>query len=217
MALKAGVLLSGCGYLDGAEIQEVVCTLLALDLAGAEVLAMAPNVDAPVINHLTGDPTEENRNILAESARIVRGQIRDVAEVRADELDVLILPGGFGAAKNLSNFATRGKDMSVHPDVERLVRDVHGQGKPIGAICIAPAIIAHLIPGAMLTIGHDADTAGALEAMGAEHRECSVTEFTVDRDRRIVSTPAYMLGPWTKDIYAGIKACVDEVLKLAES
>ena len=214
MAHRVGVLLSGCGYLDGAEIHEAVCTLLALDEAGADVLCMAPDIECNVVDHVSGHETGETRNVLAESARIARGQIRDVASVSASDVDALILPGGYGVAKNLSDFAVKGADMTVQKDVERLVRAVHEAGKPIGAICIAPAVISRLIPGVSLTIGNDAGTAAALESMGTKHCDCPVTEFVIDEDNKVVSTPAYMLGPWIKDVHQGIARCVKEVLAL---
>ncbi len=213
---KAGVVLAGCGYLDGAEIHEAVLTLLALDEAGVEAVCMAPDMpQRKVVNHLTGKDADESRNVLVEAARIARGNIVDIAGVKTEELDALLLPGGFGAALNLSDFAVSGPDMTVNEDVARVVREVHEAGKPIGAICISPAIISKLIPGVQLTIGNDAGTAGALEKMGSKHENCAVNSIIVDGDQKVVSTPAYMLGPWVKDVAAGIRECVKEVLARA--
>jgi enhancing lycopene biosynthesis protein 2 len=213
MKAKVGVLLSGCGYQDGSEIHEAVLTLLALDEAGADVVCMAPDMpQRQVTNHLTGDAMSESRNVLIESARIARGQIVDVADVAADELDALIIPGGFGAALNLSDFAMAGTDMQVQPDVAQLIQAVHAASKPIGAICIAPAVMAKLIPGAHLTIGTDAGTAAALEALGAHHENRPVTDVLIDDTNKIISTPAYMLGPWVAQVAQGIRTCVKEVL-----
>jgi enhancing lycopene biosynthesis protein 2 len=219
MAKKVGVVLSGCGVYDGAEIHESVITMLALDRGGAEMVLCAP--DAPqlhVINHLTGDVAEgEQRNVLVESARIARGDIRDVAAVRADELDALILPGGFGAAKNLCDFAVSGPECSVHPDVAGLVRDVHAQGKPVAAVCIAPALLAKVLgeEAPELTIGTDADTAGAIQSMGARHVDCPVTEFVVDRERKLITSPAYMLASNISEAAEGIEKTVDALLEMA--
>lgn len=214
---RVGVILSGCGYLDGAEIQESVLTLLALDRAGAEVFCFAPDVaQHKVVNHLTGEEQAESRNVLVESARIARGKIRDVAEANADDIDALILPGGFGAALNLCDFAVAGPECTVDPGVERLIRAVHAAAKPIGAICIAPVLIARVLggDGVEVTIGNDAGTAAALESMGAHHCDCPVDAFVVDRKHKVVTTPAYMLGPGTKDVAAGIERCVAETLAL---
>ncbi len=214
---RVGVILSGCGYLDGAEIHESVLTLLALDRAGAEAVCFAPDIpQRKVVNHLTGEETGESRNVLVEAARIARGQITDVAQADAASLDALILPGGYGAALNLCDFAVKGPDCTVDPGVARLIREVHAQGKPIGAICIAPALIAKVLgdEGVEVTIGNDASTAEALERMGARHSACPVEEFVVDRERKVVTTPAYMLGPGVKDVAAGIERCVQEVLAL---
>lgn len=210
---KVGVILAGCGYLDGAEVHEAVLTLLALDESGAEAVCMAPNIpQRKVVNHLTGEDDSGTRNVLEESARIARGNIQDAATVNTDELDALLLPGGFGAALNLSDFALSGANMEVNADVARVVREVHQAGKPVGAICIAPAIVAKLIPGVKLTIGTDTGTANALGQMGATHENCSVNNIVIDADKQVVSTPAYMLGPWIKDVASGIRACVQEVL-----
>jgi len=214
---RVAVILSGCGYLDGAEIHESVITLLTLDRAGAEVSCFAPNREQlDVVDHRSGVAAAgESRNVLAESARIARGEIRDVAEARAEDFDAVILPGGFGAAKNLSSFATEGADCSVDPGVEKLLSDAHSAGKPVGLICIAPAIGARLFPEVELTIGSDPDTAGALEQMGAHHKNCAVEDFVCDERAKVVSCPAYMLGPGIKDVAAGIERLVAEVLRLA--
>ena len=219
MGKKVGVILSGCGVYDGAEIHETVVTLLALDRQGAEAVMCAPNVpQMHVINHLTGEVAEgETRNVLVESARIARGAVRDVATVSADELDALILPGGFGAAKNLCDFAVKGADCEVDPGVAALVRAVHAQGKPVAAVCIAPALIAKVLgnEGPALTIGNDADTASALEAMGANHVQCPVEEFVVDRERKLVSSPAYMLAQSISEAAEGIEKTVAALLEMA--
>jgi enhancing lycopene biosynthesis protein 2 len=214
---RVAVVLSGCGYLDGSEIHESVITLLALDRAGAEVECLAP--DKPqldVVDHRSGEASAgPTRNVLEESSRIARGAIRDIAEARVEDYDAVILPGGFGAAKNLSSFATEGPACSVDPGVERLLRGVHEAGKPVGLICIAPAVGARLFPDVELTIGSDLDTANALEQMGAHHKPCAVESFVCDEKAKVVSCPAYMLGPGIKDVAAGIEQLVDEVLRLA--
>lgn len=215
---RVAVVLSGCGYLDGAEIQESVITLLALDRAGAEVECLAP--DKPqrdVVDHRSGEAVPgETRNVLVEASRIARGEIRDVAEAKAEDYDAVVMPGGYGAAKNLSSFAVEGADCTVDPGVERLLRDAHAAGKPIGLICIAPAIGAKLFPGVELTIGSDPGTASALEQMGAHHKSCPVDAFVCDQKARVVSCPAYMLGPGIKDVAAGIEKLVDEVLRQSQ-
>lgn len=215
---KVGVLLAGCGVYDGAEIHEAVITLLALDRAGVEVTCMAPNVDQlHVINHLTGDVAEgERRNVLVEAARIARGAISDLAAVDTGTLDALILTGGFGAAKNLCDFAIKGAECSVHPEVARVVKAMHAEGKPIGAMCIAPAVIAKILgmEQPRLTIGSDAGTAAALEAMHARHEPCRVEGVVVDRNNLLVTTPAYMLAQSIAEAATGIEKLVCSVLAL---
>jgi enhancing lycopene biosynthesis protein 2 len=219
---RVGVCLSGCGFLDGAEIHESVLTLLALDQAGAEIVCCAPDIEHDVINHLKRQPEPgQRRNVLVESARIARGNIRNLADVRAADLDALIFPGGYGAAKNLCTFATHGPDCTVHPEVERIVGEMLDARKPIGAICIAPAMLARIVGGrgvpAKLTIGNDAATAGAIEMMGAKHADCPCTSFVVDEEHRIVSTPAYMLGRGPAQVFEGIQRLVGEVLRLTKA
>lgn len=218
MATTVGVILSGCGFKDGAEIYESVLALLALDKAGATVRCFAPDIpQAVVTNHLTGKPAPgEKRNVLVESARIARGKIEDVKKAHAKDLDALVLPGGFGAATNLSTFASKGKDATVDPEVARIVVEMHAAKKPIGAICIAPAVVAKVLGAShpRLTIGDDRGTAAALEACGAVHEDCPVDKFVVDRANRIVSTPAYMYGARVSEVALGIERCVTEVLAM---
>lgn len=214
---KVGVLLSGCGVFDGAEIHEAVLTLLFLDRAGAEAVCMAPNMEqAHVINHLTQEATTEKRNVLVESARIARGAIRDLKEVQAAELDALIIPGGFGAAKNLSDFAFKGTGATVHPEVQRLLKEMVAANKPVGAICIAPATLTKALAdrNPEVTIGTDQGTASAIEAMGGQHKACTVDMIHLDGKNKIVSTPAYMLGPGIKDVAQGIEKLVARIVEL---
>lgn len=219
MAKKIGVVLSGCGVMDGSEIHEAVLTLLAIDRAGAEAVCMAPNIrQHHVMNHLTGEETKsEVRNVLVESARIARGKIRDVASVKAGDIDALIFPGGFGAVKNLCDYAFKGPDCSVNPDVARLATEVHTAGKPIGVVCIAPVIAAKLLgtEHPQITIGTDKNTAKDIERMGAKHVACPVREFVVDKPRKLVSTPAYMLANSIKEAAEGIEKLVKTVIDLA--
>lgn len=216
--VTVGVCLSGCGFLDGAEITEAVATLIALDQAGARALCMAPRVELDEVDHLTGKPTGARREVLRESARIARGQIRDIREIRFTDLDALVFPGGFGAAKNLSDFAKAGPEAHLHPDVARLMREMHEAQKPLGFICIAPALAAILFRGTLtqahLTIGEDPGTASALSAMGAVHEARPVHATCLDTDNRIVSTPAYMLGPGPAAVFRGIKKLIEELLGL---
>ncbi len=218
-AKKVGVVLAGCGYLDGAEIQEATLTLLALDRAGAEIRVFAPDTEQMhVVDHRAGKPVAgERRNVLAESARISRGAAEPLASARGAELDALVFPGGFGAAKNLCTFATAGRDLTVLPDVERLVREVHGAKKPVGFICIAPIIGAKVLgrEGVRLTIGNDAEVAAVVESLGARHVVCRVDEIALDEQHKVVSTPAYMLGPSIAKVAVGIDKLVAKVLELA--
>ncbi len=212
-----GVILSGCGVFDGSEIHEAVITLLCLDLCGAAYQCMAPNKPFDVIDHLTKKPTGESRNVLTESARIARGDILELATVKGAEYDAFILPGGFGAAKNLCTFATQGPDCTVDAQVRRVLTEAHAAGKPIGFICIAPAIAAKVFGESLhpsLTIGHDTGTAAGLEKLGAQHLACDVGDFIVDEKNRIVTTPAYMEAKSIAEAHQGISKLVKKVLKM---
>ncbi|MBN2559890.1 MAG: isoprenoid biosynthesis glyoxalase ElbB [Phycisphaerae bacterium] len=218
---KIAVCLSGCGFLDGAEIHEAVSTLLALDQARAKAVCCAPDIpQAGVVNHLEHGPASETRNVLVESARIARCEIQNVKDVKAADIDALIFPGGFGAAKNLSTFADEGPNCSVNPDVERLAGDMLAARKPIGAICIAPAMLARIVGKKdihpKMTIGNDANVAGAVNAMGAKHRDCPATEIVTDEAHKIVTTPAYMLASGPAEVYEGIRKLVNEILRLTD-
>jgi len=216
---RIGVVLSGCGVQDGAEIHEAVLTLLALDRAGAESVCMAPDRDqVDVVNHRTGQPTGERRNVLVEAARIARGKIRPVTEVRAAELDGIVLPGGYGAAKNVCTFAVDGAECRVDAGVATLLRDLHAAGKPIAALCIAPAVLAAVFGKSLqpeLTIGNDPGTAKALESMGARHRPAAVTEVVVDHKNRLVTTPCYMYDARISEVATGAERAVQALLALA--
>lgn len=216
MSTNVLVILSGCGVLDGSEIHESVITLLHLDRQNAKVTFAAPDVQQMhVVNHLTGEPTNEQRNVRVESARIARGEVKDLASVRGDEFDAVFLPGGYGAAKNLCNFATQGAECEVNPEVARVLREAHSTGRPIGLICIAPALGAKVFPGCTVTIGTDQDTAQAIEKMGSQHQDRPTEDICVDEANRIVSTPAYMSAKRISEVYEGIGKLVDRVLLMA--
>lgn len=214
---KVAVVLAGCGVYDGAEINEAVLTLLALEQQGAEYQCFAPDMEQMhVVNHLTGEVSEgESRNVLVEAARIARGNIKDIKDADAADFDALVVPGGFGAAKNLSDFAVKGADMTVQEDFLAFAQAMHQANKPIGLICIAPAMSALICgEGAECTIGNDADTAAAIEATGGKHMECPVEKAHTDTERKLVTTPAYMLAGCVSDAHKGISDCVKEVLAL---
>ena len=213
-----GVMLSGCGVFDGSEIHEAVLTMLELDRHGCKIVLMAPDMtQMHVINHRNGEiMAGEERNCLTEAARIARGEISCLDDVNVDELDALVLPGGFGAAKNLSDFAVAGTQAIVDPDVARMIKRVHENGKPIVAVCIAPAVVACALgkEGPEVTIGNDQGTADAIESFGARHVVCPVASFHVDHKLKIISTPAYMLGKRISEVHEGIANTIRELMKM---
>ena len=216
MSANVCVVLSGCGVYDGAEIHEAVISLLALSRAGANVTVAAPNkAQHHVVNHLTGEVEEDHsRNVLVEAARIARGEISDLADINAEDYDALFLPGGFGAAKNLSSFAFEGSAGSIDATVRSCIQAFHNAGKPIGAVCISPALVALALGKGTLTIGSDEGTAAALESLGASHSVCSVTNAVVDSENKLVTAPAYMENASIAQVADGINAAVSAVLEL---
>jgi len=213
---RMAVVLSGCGVFDGAEIHEAVLTMLAIARQGGEYQCFAPNVDQHhVVNHLTGTEMNETRNVLVESARIARGRVEDMKAYDPAHFDALVMPGGFGAAKNLSSFAFDGPGCTVDADVADAVRRTHAAGKPIGALCIAPVILAKVLGDGELTIGEDAQVASAIEAMGARHRKAGHGEVVVDEGLRIVTTPCYMLDATIDQIAQGADNAIRALLDLA--
>jgi enhancing lycopene biosynthesis protein 2 len=218
---KVAVLLAGCGHLDGAEVREAVLTLLALDQHGAAFQCIAPNAPQHhVINHVTGKPVSGAlRNILEESSRIARvGQCLDLARAKAADYDALLMPGGFGVAKNHCSFAFKGAEAEVRPDVAAFVRAFFEAAKPVGAICIAPALVALTLAGrdsAQLTLGNDVGCAAAMTKLGQQHKDTpNARDIVIDEAHKLVTTPAYMFDDARlSDVWVGIERCVAEVLK----
>ncbi len=212
---KFAVILSGCGVYDGSEIHEAVMTLLAIDKAGASYGIFAPDIKQyHVINHLTGEEMNETRNVLVESARIARGKIKPLSEYKAADYDGLVLPGGLGASKNLSDYAFKSDKMTVLKEVEKAVLETHKAGKPIGALCIAPVIIAKIINNAVVTIGCDSKIASHIKNMGAIHQDKGKGEVAIDKKNKIVTSPCYMLTNSIKDIATGAEATVTAMLEM---
>lgn len=211
------VVLSGCGVYDGAEIHESTLTLLALDRQGVNYQCFAPDIDqAHIINHLNGEEMEGKRNVLTEAARIARGAIKDLKEYNAADFDAIILPGGFGAAKNLSSFAFQGPDCTVNEDVASAIKSTNDAGKPMSALCIAPTIMAKIFDGAEVTIGQDEGTAGAIETMGGKHTQTTHGGIVVDDALRLVTSPCYMLDATISQIADGTENAVRSLLDMVE-
>jgi enhancing lycopene biosynthesis protein 2 len=212
---KLAVVLSGCGVFDGAEIHESVLTLLAIDQAGADYQCFAPDANQlHVIDHLAGKPTEETRNVLVEAARIARGNIKPMTEYDPAAFDAIVFPGGFGAAKNLCTFAVDGPECSVNADVEAAVKKTREAQKPIGALCIAPALMAKVLGDVTVTIGSDADTAAGIEKLGAKHENTTHGEIVVDEAAKLVTTPCYMLDATVSQIAEGARNVVNKLLEM---
>ena len=215
---KIGVLLSGCGFLDGSEIHEAVLTLLALDKAGAEAVCLAPDIlQHDVINHYKKqEMANESRNVLVESARIARGSIHNLKEINTLAIDALIMPGGYGVAKNLSNYEFKASECDVNEEVAMALQSFYNAGKPLGFICISPAIAAKVLGNEHieLTIGNDPKTLADIEAMGARHIESPVWNTVISKNGNIVSTPAYMLGTTIGEVSKGIEKLVTDILSL---
>lgn len=223
--MKIGVLLHGSGVYDGTEIQEAVFTLLALAEAGVEAVCIAPNVQQHhVLNHLTGEELPETRNVLIESARIARGNVRDIATVSADELDALVMPGGFGTAKNITNWAFAGPDCTILDSVRKLIVDLVHQHKPIVGLCMSPTTIAKALEGSgietTLTVGTTTEAspydiagiAGGIEKVGQKAAMKSVHEIAIDEQHRIITAPCYMMEASILEVRSNIKQAIDALM-----
>ncbi|XP_063791713.1 glutamine amidotransferase-like class 1 domain-containing protein 3, mitochondrial [Pseudophryne corroboree] len=220
---KVAVILAGCGVYDGSEVHESSAVLVHLSRAGAEYVLFAPNIDQMhVVDHVKGQPTEETRNVLTESARIARGNIKDLTDLKVSDYDALIIPGGFGVAKNLSTWAVKGKDCSVLKAIEETIKGFHAAKKPIGLCCISPVLAAKLLPGCEVTVGCDtecdkwphAGTAGAITQLGCKHVNKQVHEVHVDKKNKLVTTSAFMCNSPIHEIFDGVGEMVKDVLKL---
>lgn len=211
------VILAGCGNKDGAEIHESTLTLWAIHRHGADYQCYAPDrKQHHVLNHITGQEMAEERNVLVEAARIARGNIKSLDQFDAQAHDILIIPGGFGAAKNLCSYAFDGPQCTVDPSVAKAVKAMHAAKKPIGALCIAPVILARLLPDVLVTAGQDPQTAGNIEQMGARHQQTTHGEITVDTVNRVVTTPCYMLDARVDQIGEGAERLVAALLGMLE-
>ncbi len=217
---RIAVVLAGCGYLDGAEIQEAVSTFIAIDRAGAAYQVFAPDkVQHHVVNHITKSPAPgETRNVLAEAARIARSAAHPLHRLLMKDWDAVILPGGFGVVKNLVDYAFVGVSCSIDSEVERVLKEARALHKPVGAICIAPMVVARALGREYhptLTIGEDAQAAHDIEKLGARHRPAPPSGIVIDEANRIVSTPAYMSATRVSEVFEGVSRLVEQVLAWA--
>lgn len=212
---KIAIILAGNGVYDGAETTETTMTMLSVMKNGGEYELFAPDMEQHhVVNHLNGEEMNEKRNVLIEAARIARGNIKALSELKMKDFDALMMPGGFGVAKNLSDFALKGADCTVLPDVERVIKETIEQGKPLGALCISPAVVARVLEGAEVTIGQDKDTAAAIEKMGAKHKNTDHAEIVIDKKYKIASTPCYMLDANVLQIADGAENVTKAVFEM---
>jgi len=221
MSPKIAVVLAGCGFKDGSEIREAVLALTALSINGAEFECFAPSKDFDEVNHLSGELTGQKRNVLMEAARIARGQIQPIEQLDPSNFDGLMIPGGFGAAKNLCTFATEGADCQVDAHVERVLDRFIETKKPIAAICIAPVIVAKVFQkhgGVRVTLGASSNASKAIEAMGSQHLVRKPDEVAIDLDRKVVTTPAYMYDKASlAEIFQGVKAAADQLVQWSQA
>jgi len=212
---KIAVVLSGCGVYDGSEIHEATLTLLAISKRGAAYQCFAPDMmQAHVVNHLTGEEMPEQRNVLIESARIARGNVKPLSEYKANEYDAIVFPGGFGAAKNLSTYAFDGPDLTINHEVQKAIEETVEAGKPIGALCISPVIFAKIFDQVKVTIGQDEETITAIQKMGGKHEATTHGEIVVDEQFKLVTSPCYMLDASIVQIAEEAENVIDRIIDL---
>ncbi|MBR1778012.1 MAG: isoprenoid biosynthesis glyoxalase ElbB [Alphaproteobacteria bacterium] len=212
---KIAVILSGCGVMDGSEIHEAVTAMLAIEQHGGVYHCFAPQGEQRVVmNHVTKQPSGEIRRMPVEAARIARGDISLLASFNVSDYDAVLFPGGMGAVLNLCDFAHQGKNCSVHPDVERVVKEMHAAGKPIVALCIAPVLITRILGDITVTIGNDPETCLAIKAMGGTPEICSAAQVCIDKKNKIITTPCYMLDKSLKDVAQSTSNAVKDLMEM---
>lgn len=227
--MKIGVLLAGCGVFDGSEIHEATFALLAIDQLGAEAVCFAPNKDQfHVINHLTGEEVSEKRNVLVESARIARGKVSDIKTISVDDFDALVIPGGFGAAKNLNQWAISGPEGEIDDDVRRIILECVSLSKPIAALCMGPTVVAKALEDSgfhpTLTVGTTelpspyeiGAISDGMKSIGSEIEFTTIEEVLVDDELRIVSAPCYMMEASIAEIYDNVFAAVEALVEMID-
>jgi enhancing lycopene biosynthesis protein 2 len=211
---KFAVILNGCGHLDGSEIHESVMTLLAIDRQECSYTIFAPDMPQyHVMNHLTRQPMEGERNMMVEAARIARGNIREISEYRPADFDALVIPGGFGVAKNLFTYAIDGVNAKVLDSVRKAIVDTHNARKPIGALCISPVLVTKVLGDITVTVGSDPGTIADVEKMGASHVNTNITEVISDKQNLIFTTPCYMLDATIADIADSAENLISTMLE----
>ncbi len=228
--MKIAVLLSGCGVYDGAEIHESVLTLLALDKLGAEVICTAPNLSQHhVVNHLDGSEQAETRNVLVEAARIARGNIKALNELDLAEIDAVVMPGGFGVAKNFSQWAFQGPDGDIAEEIKQFIVSVVKAKKPLAALCMSPAVVAKALQDSGVSVSLTVGTTAAdspydiqaisdgLQATGAHAVMAPVNEIVVDKTHRIISSPCYMMSASIAQVQQGIEQACQALVDLVRA
>ena len=211
---KFAVVLCGCGPMDGSEIHESVMTLLAIDRNECQYTIFAPDADQyHVMNHYTKEVMPEKRNMLVEAARIARGDIHPLTELKSADFDAVVFPGGFGAAKNLFTYAIKGTKAEVDAEVERVIKDFHAQRKPIGALCISPVLLAKVLGNITITVGTDERTIHDVETFGAQHINTQQTEVIADKENMVFTTPCYMLPATIADIADCAENLIETILE----
>lgn len=213
---KIAVILAGCGNRDGSETHETLSVLLAIDKRNIEYQCFAPEGDFEVFNHIEGKASGEKRHLITEASRLCRGNIKPLSTYKAVDYDALILPGGMGAAQNLSNYAFVGAEMSVNKEVETAIKDAFSANKPIGALCIAPMIVAKVLgdKNPTITLGQECQAAKDAVTLGCKHQVCSAEEVAIDRENKIVTTPAYMVATHISQIFEGSDNLVQAICEL---
>ncbi len=214
---KFAVILAGCGVFDGAEIHEATLSMYSIMKNGAVYEIFAPDIKQHhVINHITGEEMNEERNVLIESARIARGKISPMSAFDPEDFDAILFPGGFGAAKNLSSFAFQGAEGHIQVSIKKAIQDMNRLGKPIGALCISPVLIAQSLENVDLTIGSDPGTVEAIVKLGAKHIVTSHGEVIHDKKTNVFTSPCYMLDATILDIATGADNIIKAILNSME-
>lgn len=221
------VILSGCGVYDGSEIHESVFTLFSIDVLKGKYQCFAPNIlQHHVLNHVNGEEMNENRNVMIEAARIARGNIMDVSIYDPENFDALVIPGGFGAAKNLTKWAFQGPDGEINENIKDAILQTIKANKPIVGLCMGPTVIAKALEGtgisAKLTVGSSTEKSpydiaaisGGMEKIGAQAEMKSIREFSYDVENKIITAPCYMLEGSISEVQRNIHQTIEKLFEI---
>lgn len=203
MIRKAGLLLSGCGSLDGSDPFEVVSCTIHLTEEGFRVIPLVlGDPQFHVVDHSSGREIEgESRNQLPEAARLCRDKLYKLDELSPRVLDALIIPGGQGSVKNLLTGFGADRNPSLHPLVEAFLSEALDEGVVIGVLSLGEFVVDR--------------------ALGSSEQESDLLslepgKLLVDEERRIIRSAGSLTATSTAELHASIGQFVKAIAKMLD-